>query len=71
MNLFNPFSAALDTQRAFLDAGRESLEKSQVAEERIDRMQAVDVGETPSEVVYRENKLELLHYEAQTEEQRF
>jgi polyhydroxyalkanoate synthase len=32
-------------------------------------MADVEVGQTPSEVVYEENKLELLHYEPQTDEQ--
>ncbi|MFB6119164.1 alpha/beta fold hydrolase [Halosegnis sp.] len=32
-------------------------------------MADVEVGQTPSEVVYEENKLELLHYESQTDEQ--
>jgi polyhydroxyalkanoate synthase len=66
---FNPLSAALDSQRAFLEAATESIDKSQVAEERAARMEQVEVGQTPSEVVYTENKLELLHYESMTEEQ--
>lgn len=32
-------------------------------------MADVEVGQTPSEVVYEENKLKLLHYESQTDEQ--
>jgi len=31
--------------------------------ERLAQMESVEVGETPSEVVHEENKLELLHYE--------
>jgi len=32
-------------------------------------MERVDVGQTPSEAVYEENKLELLHYEPLTDDQ--
>lgn len=38
------------------------------ATERAQLMADVDVGQTPSEVVYRENKLELLHYEPLVEQ---
>ena len=66
---FNPFALALNTQREFIEATTQAFEKAEVAEDRIDEMESVDVGQTPSEVVYRENKLELLHYESQTDEQ--
>ncbi len=64
-----PFTAPLDFQRRAWEAATEAVERSTIAPERQERMAEVDVGETPSEVVYRENKLELLHYESQTEEQ--
>jgi polyhydroxyalkanoate synthase len=35
----------------------------------LERLATVEVGQTPAEVVYEENKLELLHYESQTDEQ--
>ncbi|WP_435196253.1 class III poly(R)-hydroxyalkanoic acid synthase subunit PhaC [Natronomonas sp. EA1] len=65
----NPFALALNTQRELLEASVESVEKANVAEDQLDTMDAVEVGQTPSEVVYTENKLELLHYESQSEEQ--
>ena len=65
----NPFALALNTQREILESTTEALEKANVADEQLDRVAEVDVGETPSEVVYTENKLELLHYEPLTDEQ--
>jgi polyhydroxyalkanoate synthase len=66
---FNPFTTALDTQRRSFEAAAEAVEKTTVAPEQLNQMLSVEVGETPSEVVYTENKLELLHYESQTDEQ--
>ncbi|MFB6152644.1 MAG: class III poly(R)-hydroxyalkanoic acid synthase subunit PhaC [Halodesulfurarchaeum sp.] len=65
----NPFSTALDLQRQQWESAAEFVEKSQAAPERTAEMASVEVGGTPSEVVYEENKLQLLHYESQTEEQ--
>ncbi|PSP92734.1 class III poly(R)-hydroxyalkanoic acid synthase subunit PhaC [Halobacteriales archaeon QS_4_62_28] len=64
-NSVNPFTAALDWQRQSLEAMTEATERSQIAPERIETMESVEVGETPSDVVYEENKLELLHYDAE------
>ncbi|EMA42831.1 class III poly(R)-hydroxyalkanoic acid synthase subunit PhaC [Halococcus saccharolyticus] len=66
---FNPFTTALDTQRRSFEAAAEAVEKTTVAPEQLNQMLSVEVGETPSEVVYTENKLELLHYEPRTDEQ--
>ena len=66
---FNPFALALNTQREILESTTEAFEKANVADEQLDRVASVDVGETPSEVVYTENKLELIHYEPLTDEQ--
>jgi polyhydroxyalkanoate synthase len=66
---FNPFSAALDAHTNTLDAVVDATERAQIAPERAEEIENIDVGMTPSEVVYEENKLELLHYESQTEEQ--
>jgi len=66
---FNPLALALNTQREILESTTEAFEKSDVAEEQLDRVAEVEVGGTPSEVVYEENKLELLHYEPLTDEQ--
>ncbi|MEF8868360.1 MAG: class III poly(R)-hydroxyalkanoic acid synthase subunit PhaC [Haloarculaceae archaeon] len=65
----NPFALALNTQREILESTTEAFEKSNVADEQLDRLESVEVGATPSEVVYTENKLELLHYEPLTDEQ--
>jgi polyhydroxyalkanoate synthase len=65
----NPFALALNTQRELLNMTTEAFEKADVAEEQLERVEEVDVGQTPSEVVYEENKLELLHYESLTDEQ--
>ncbi|UPM44078.1 class III poly(R)-hydroxyalkanoic acid synthase subunit PhaC [Halocatena salina] len=65
----DPFTLALSAQRELLTATTEPLSKFSVAPERADQMASVEVGQTPSEVVYTENKLELLHYEPLTEEQ--
>jgi len=64
-NPFNPFKAALDMQRQALDSMTDAVETSEIAEERLELMESVEVGQTPSEVVYEENKLELLHYDAE------
>ncbi|WP_226022459.1 class III poly(R)-hydroxyalkanoic acid synthase subunit PhaC [Halomicrobium salinisoli] len=61
----NPITAALDLQRKTLESMTEGVEAADVAPERFATMQEVDVGQTPSEVVYEENKLELLHYDAE------
>lgn len=65
----HPFALALTTQREILDTTTEAFAKLPVVEERLDQAASVEVGQTPSEVVYTENKLELLHYESQTDEQ--
>jgi polyhydroxyalkanoate synthase len=65
----NPFALALNTQRELFDSATEALEKSTVIDEQLERAESVEVGQTPSEVVYTENKLELLHYESRTDDQ--
>jgi polyhydroxyalkanoate synthase len=65
----NPFAAAVGVGRETMRAAADALRKSTVAGERAASMASVDVGETPAEVVYTENKLELLHYEPMTETQ--
>ena len=66
---FNPFTMALDAQRQSFEAAAEAVEKTQMSPEQLGQMLSVEVGQTPSEVAYTENKLELLHYEPQTDEQ--
>ncbi len=65
----NPFAFALQAQRELLETTTGAAKRATVAEERVERMQNVEVGATSSTVVYEENKLELLHYEPRTEEQ--
>ncbi|MFB6084243.1 MAG: PHA/PHB synthase family protein [Halorientalis sp.] len=60
--MINPFRNALDAQRQGFEMLTEGLEKAEVAPERAGPLAKIDVGQTPSEVVYTENKLELLHY---------
>ncbi|SDF30896.1 class III poly(R)-hydroxyalkanoic acid synthase subunit PhaC [Halorientalis regularis] len=60
--MINPFANALDAQREGFEAMADGLEKASVAPERAGPLAKIEVGETPSEVVYTENKLELLHY---------
>jgi polyhydroxyalkanoate synthase len=69
MSANNPFSFALNVQRELLETTVGSVQRGAVADEQVERIQDVEVGQTPSEVVYEENKLELLHYEARTDEQ--
>ena len=66
---FNPFALALDAQTKAVESLTDATRKAEVAPERLGQMAAFDIGETPSEVAYEENKLELLHYDALTEEQ--
>jgi polyhydroxyalkanoate synthase len=66
---YNPFSAALDAHTQTLDAIADATERATLAPKRVSEMEKLEVGMTPSEVVYTENKLELLHYESQTDEQ--
>jgi len=58
----NPFSLALDAQRRAVETLTETTETNQELPDAMETLQSVEVGETPSEVVYEENKLELLHY---------
>jgi polyhydroxyalkanoate synthase len=66
---FNPLAAALDAQTKTFEALGDATEKASIAPERAVEIETIDVGQTPSNVVYEENKLELLQYESRTEEQ--
>jgi len=66
---FNPLVTALDVQAEAVEAMADATRRASQAPERVAQMETVEVGQTPSEVVYTENKLELLHYEPRTEEQ--
>ena len=60
--MMNPLKTALDVQRKSIEAMTGGVERAEVAPERAGPLAKIDVGQTPSEVVYTENKLELLHY---------
>jgi len=66
---FNPLAAALDAQTDAIEALGDATKKASIAPERAVEIETIDVGQTPSNVVYEENKLELLHYESRTDEQ--
>lgn len=57
-----PITGALELQREAVQQATSALVRGRVAPEQLLRMDDVAVGETESEVVYRENKLELHRY---------
>jgi polyhydroxyalkanoate synthase len=59
----------LDVQRRQWLRSADLVERTGLLPEQLDRAADVEVGATPSDVVYRENKLELHQYEARTDEQ--
>jgi polyhydroxyalkanoate synthase subunit PhaC len=65
----NPYATALEMQRQAWEGAAGLAGKTRVAPDRTETLENVEVGQTPSEVVYEENKLRLLHYEPKTEEQ--
>ena len=69
MSSENPFFAPLSIQQELLEATTDAFQKSTDVPEQVEKLEEVDVGHTPGEVVYTENKLELLHYESLTDEQ--
>jgi polyhydroxyalkanoate synthase len=64
-----PYSAMLDLQRETWERAAETVSRLGSAPDAAATMESVEVGTTPNEVVYEENKLKLRHYEARTEEQ--
>ena len=66
---YNPLALAMDAQAETVEAMAEATERAARAPERAVDIETAEVGTTPAEVVYTENKLELLHYESRTEEQ--
>jgi len=66
---FNPLSAVLDAQTDAMEAMSDATRKASIMPDRAAELENIDVGQTPSNVVYEENKLELLHYESRTDEQ--
>jgi polyhydroxyalkanoate synthase len=64
----NPFTAPLEIQRKMLTQGVDAAELIRLLPDRIEDLASVEVGQTPSEVIYSENKLDLLHYESLTDD---
>jgi polyhydroxyalkanoate synthase len=64
-----PLSVALSSQRAVLEATADGARRAAVATDRLADATSAEVGGTPNEVVYTENKLELRHYDPLTEHQ--
>ena len=58
----NPFTYPLEVQRRAVEAATGATERASSAPDANERIETVEVGETPSEVVYTENKLELHRY---------
>jgi polyhydroxyalkanoate synthase len=58
----NPFTIGLDAGRQVAEAATEATERASATPGANARIEAVEVGETPSEVVYEENKLALRRY---------
>ncbi|WP_255191594.1 class III poly(R)-hydroxyalkanoic acid synthase subunit PhaC [Natronobeatus ordinarius] len=65
----NPYALALDMQRQAWEGAIELTENASVAPDRSETLNEVEVGQTPHEIVYEENKLHLKHYEPLTDEQ--
>ena len=65
-----PVTGPIEMQRAAIKQATAALERARVGDERFDQMGDVEVGQTPNDVVYRENKLQLRHYPAEREETR-
>ncbi|MFB6160999.1 MAG: class III poly(R)-hydroxyalkanoic acid synthase subunit PhaC [Haloferacaceae archaeon] len=58
----NPFTLPLDAQQRTLEMTTEAVETTRVAPDRVETLADVEVGGTPSDVVYEENKLKLRRY---------
>ena len=65
----NPFTNMLDLQREAFERATETTGKLAATPEANEAAAGVDVGTTPHEVVYEENKLQLKQYESLTDEQ--
>jgi polyhydroxyalkanoate synthase len=65
----NPVTLLRNGPRKMMRTITETLHRIWLTKERLDEVTSVNVGQTPSEVVYSEDMLELHHYEPQTDEQ--
>lgn len=64
-----PLEVFLSVQQAVLETATDGIRKAAVIPNGLKGTASTKVGQTPSEVVYTENKLELLRYEPLTEHQ--
>jgi polyhydroxyalkanoate synthase len=64
-----PVELAMRAQRTALEEAGEALRRTAVLDDRARDVAEAAVGETPAEVVYTENKLQLLRYESLTDSQ--
>ena len=58
----NPFTYPLEVQRRAVEAATQATDRASATPDANERIEAVEVGETPSDVIYEENKLELHRY---------
>ena len=66
---WTPLESFHSTQQTVLETATDGSRTATLVPDRLEDAAPVDVGQTPSEVVYTENKLELLRYESLTEHQ--
>jgi polyhydroxyalkanoate synthase len=64
-----PIEMALSARASALETATEAVRRAALVPTRLEEATSVDVGGTESEVVYSENKLELLRYESLTPNQ--
>ncbi len=64
----DPLIATIDLQRQLVEEILDIDRKAEEWPERLQEIEHADVGQTPHDVVYEENKLELLHYEPLVDE---
>ncbi|WP_310908297.1 class III poly(R)-hydroxyalkanoic acid synthase subunit PhaC [Natrinema sp. 1APR25-10V2] len=64
-----PLELYLSAQRTAAESAADTVRRASVLDDRIEDAASVEVGQTASDVVYRENKLALRRYEPLTAEQ--
>ena len=65
----SPLEQGLTMQAFAMEVAGDTIWETAVLPDRLEAALTAEVGQTPSEVVYTENKLELLHYDPLTERQ--
>jgi polyhydroxyalkanoate synthase len=64
-----PLRLLQELQQSALETATDGVRRASLVAARLEDATSAEVGGTPNEVVYRENKLELLHYESLTNHQ--